>query len=347
MHRSRIAVSSLCLVTAMTDLASAQEVIGSVQVTVENFVRAESDRYFRIYASAAGRELGKFRFARDVSDITTQKTVRQNRDTLYGVAVFDLDAGPVTITLPDPGERFMSLQIIDQDQYSPAMFYEPGPHTLTREAVGTRYAIAATRVLVDPDDPADIDRAVVLQDAIKAEQPGGPGTLDLPDWDQDGLTRVRDALLVLAETIPDSRGMFGPRGDVDPVRHLIGTASLWGGNRPEDASYLNVTPRANDGTTIHKLRVPKEVPVDGFWSVSLYNAKGFFQQNDLNAYSLNNMTAKKATDGSVDIQFGGCEGGMPNCLPIMDGWNYMVRLYRPRAEVLDGSWTFPAAEPVP
>jgi hypothetical protein len=36
-----------------------------------------------------------------------------------------------------------------------------------------------------------------------------------------------------------------------------------------------------------------------------------------------------------------------NCLPIMDGWNYTVRLYRPRAEILDGSWTFPAISPSP
>ena len=31
-------------------------------------------------------------------------------------------------------------------------------------------------------------------------------------------------------------------------------------------------------------------------------------------------------------------------IPIMDGWNYVVRLYRPRAEILDGSWTFPSIE---
>jgi hypothetical protein len=48
----------------------------------------------------------------------------------------------------------------------------------------------------------------------------------------------------------------------------------------------------------------------------------------------------------VEIQFGGCDGSRANCLPITPGWNYLVRLYRPRAEVLDGSWTFPQAQPV-
>jgi hypothetical protein len=90
----------------------------------------------------------------------------------------------------------------------------------------------------------------------------------------------------------------------------------------------------------------KDVPVDGFWSISLYNAEGYFQKNDQNAYSLNNITAKKTADGSIAVQFGGCDGKVPNCLPIMQGWNYTVRLYRPRAEILDGTWKFPEAKPV-
>lgn len=33
----------------------------------------------------------------------------------------------------------------------------------------------------------------------------------------------------------------------------------------------------------------------------------------------------------VDLS-GCCGGGRPNCLPIMEGWNYAVRLYRPRPD---------------
>jgi heat shock protein HslJ len=88
------------------------------------------------------------------------------------------------------------------------------------------------------------------------------------------------------------------------------------------------------------------VPVDAFWSVIVYDATGHLKKNDLNAYSLNSVTAQKAADGSVALQFGGCDGKIPNCLPIMQGWNYMVRLYRPRAEILSGKWKFPEAQPV-
>ena len=63
------------------------------------------------------------------------------------------------------------------------------------------------------------------------------------------------------------------------------------------------------------------------------------------AYSLNNITAKKDADGSVTVQFGGCDGKAATCLPIFPGWSYMVRLYRPRKEVLNGTWKFPEAQP--
>ena len=119
------------------------------------------------------------------------------------------------------------------------------------------------------------------------------------------------------------------------MRHLIATAT-----------YLNITPTKNDGKTIYKLDV-KDVWVDGFWSISVYNAKGYFEKNSQDAYSVNNLTAKKAADGTIAIQFGGTSNDAnTNVLPITDGWNYAVRLYRPRKEILDGGWKFPDATPV-
>jgi hypothetical protein len=270
--------------------------------------------------------------------------VRPNRDTLYSMAVFDLDAGPVTITLPDAGPRFMSLQVIDEDQYCPGVVYAAGSYTFTKKQIGTRYISVGVRILVDPADPADLTQVHKLQDAIKVEQKN-PGTFEVPNFDRASQKKVRDALLALAETVPDTKRMFGRRDQVEPVRHLIGTAMGFGGNPDSDALYLTVTPSNNDGAAIYKLTV-EGVPVDGFWSVSVYNAEGHFQKNDRDAYSLNNITAKKGADDSVTIQFGGCDDKIPNCLPTMKGWNYTVRLYRPRPEILNGNWTFPQATPV-
>jgi hypothetical protein len=88
------------------------------------------------------------------------------------------------------------------------------------------------------------------------------------------------------------------------------------------------------------------MPVDAFWSISLYNAEGYLEKNPYHAYSINSITGRKGVDGSIAIQFGGCDGKVPNCLPIMTGWNYTVRLYRPRAEILNGTWKFPEAQAV-
>ena len=70
--------------------------------------------------------------------------------------MFDLDAGPVTITLPDAGKRFMSMQVISEDHYVPMVVYTAGARMLTREKVGTRYVAVAIRMLVDPNDPKDV-----------------------------------------------------------------------------------------------------------------------------------------------------------------------------------------------
>ena len=197
----------------------------------------------------------------------------------------------------------------------------------------------AIRTLVDPNDSKDLDEVHKLQDAITVSQKE-VGNLELPNWDQASLKEIREALLVLAKHTDGFKQAFGTKEQVDPIMHLIGTAAGWGGNPDKDATYIGAAVPKNDGTTVYKLRV-KDVPVDAFWSVSVYNAEGYFEKNPYNAYSLNNLAAKKEPDGAVTIQFGECDGIIPNCLPIMANWNYTVRLYRPGAEILSGEWTFP------
>jgi hypothetical protein len=340
-EKTRKAIATLLVAAANAALAQTPA-SQAVPVTVDNFIRAETDTYFGGLLKDGGA-LGKFSHRREVASIDHQTVIRLNRDTLYSSALFDLDAGPVTITLPDAGKRFRSLMVISNDHYVPYVSYKPGAHTLTRQQVGTRYMAVAIRTLVDPNDPKDVQAVHALQDGIKVQQKA-PGRFEAPNWDAASQKKVRDALLVLASTRQDFRRTFGKRQEVDPVNHLIGTAAGWGGNPDKDAVYENVTPAKNDGTTVYRL-VVRDVPVDAFWSISVYNAQGFFEKNALDAYSINNLTAKKNPDGSVPIQFGGCDGKVPNCLPIVQGWNYTVRLYRPRPQILDGRWKFPAATP--
>ena len=316
----------------------------SIPVTVDNFKRAESDMYFSTVAIKQN-SLGKFYHYRELFSVEDQTVVRGNRDTVYSSAVFDLDAGPVTITMPDAGKRFMSLMAVSEDHYVFDVKYAAGSYTFAREQAGTRYILVALRTLINPSEPKDLDQVHALQDAVKVSQPSGPGNFEVPKWDATSQKKVRDALLILAQTMPDFSGAFGKKDEVDSVRHLIGTAAAWGGNPDKDAKYLNVVPPKNDGNAIYKLTV-KDVPVDAFWSVSVYNAAGYYEKNSQNAYTLNSITAKKEPDGSIIIRFGGCDGKASNCIPVTKGWNYTVRLYRPRKEILDGKWKFPDAMPI-
>jgi para-nitrobenzyl esterase len=241
----------------------------------------------------------------------------------------------------------MSMQALSEDHYTVEVVYGPGRHTYDQAAVGTRYLFLIIRTLADPADPADLKAANAAQDRVAVRQ-AAVGVFESPAWDPVSQTKARDALAVLA-ALGGHPKMFGSKAQVDPIDHLIGTAFGWGGNPREAAIYNGVDPPRNDGKTVHVLTV-KDVPVDGFWSISVYNAKGFFEaggeQGARGGYSLNNLTAKPEADGSFRVQFGGCGAGVANCLAIMPGWNYTVRLYRPRKAILDGSWTFPVAQPV-
>lgn len=344
MNKQPIRLALAALALASTTLVQAQTPAGDAKaVTADNFPQAESARFFGNVVKRGG--FGAFAHHRELLPIDKQAVVRPNRDTLYSSAVFDLDAGPVTVTLPDAGKRYFSMIAINQQQYTPGVVYKAGSYTYDKAQIGSRYLLLGVRTLVDPADPADVKAAHALQDAIKVRQDGGPGHFEASNWDPASLDKVRQALLALAITVPDSGGMFGTREQVDPVRHLIGSASAWGGNPEKDAYYLNVTPTRNDGATVHQLQV-KDVPVDAFWSISVYDAAGYYQKNPFDAYTLNNLTARKGADGSVKVQFGGCDGKVANCLPTVAGWNYMVRLYLPQASILDGSWHFPQAQPV-
>lgn len=151
---------------------------------------------------------------------------------------------------------------------------------------------------------------------------------------------VESLLGLAADYAGDSEGTFGARDEVHPIRHLIGAAVGWGANPPSAALYQSFYPKR--GNVPYVLNV-KDVPVDGFWSITIYNAEGYMVANDAKAYSVNNVTAKPNPDGSVTIHFGG-DTKAANYLPVPDGWNYSVRMYQPRKEILDGTWTFPTPQ---
>jgi len=329
------------LMTTLLAIALAAPAIAD-DVTVDTFVRAESDHMIRANMAMLGVGFGAWTHLRAPTTPDNQPVIRMNQDTLYSATVVDLSK-PATITLPDVGGRYMSMHVVNQDHY---MFVEsePGAYELTEENVGTRFAYVTVRTFYNAGDPNDLARAHAAQDAIGFSG-GGKGPFEAPNWDTEDLAVARKALSDLAVLGFDSTHAFGSRDEVRPIDHLVGAAAGWGGLPKTAAFYIVASAGENDGRTAHALTVG-EVPVDAFWSITVYNAGGYLEANELGVNSYNNFSAEPNEDGSYTIHFGGCDDGRVNCIPVTPGWNYAIRMYEPRPEILDGSWRFPAPRPV-
>jgi len=328
-----IILSGIMLVS---DSAAAQEL---EPVTVHTVVRAESDMAFKNIYDMVGFSV--FAHMRAPVALDQQDVIRMNRDTIYSTTILDLSK-PAFITMPETDGRYMNLQVVSQDHYSYAVT-QSGRHEIDKDKVGTPYAYVIIRTFMDADDPADIAEANALQDKMTIEG-GGDGPLDIPNWNVEQMVVARDALNTLGKLGISTSRALGMKDEVDPIDHLVAAASGWGG-LPEKFAFYILGAVANPDGSPHTLTV-KDVPVDSFWSVTIYGADGFIHENELGVYSFNNVTAKPNEDGSFTINFGGCGDGGDNCLPISEGWNYAIRMYEPRAEILDGSWSFPKIEPV-
>jgi len=327
-----IALSISANATEVSTTPSKQEQATNI-VTTKNFVRAETDMQMQGYVDNFNC-FGKFHHNREMYDVTKQITIRPNTDTMYSFGVFDLSE-PLELQMPKT-DRYQSAMIVSQDHSLFAVY--GGDYTLTEKKIGSKYVFIILRTFVDPNDKSDLAKAHAVQDEVKISQKS-IGTFKVPAWDKESLETKRKELVEIANLLPNSKGMFGKKETLNPVIHLMGTAYGWGGLPEADASYDIASVEKNDGKTVHSLTV-KDVPVDGFWSATVYNKDGYFDINDRGIYSINSKTAKPDADGSETVQFGECKGAT-NCLEIMDGWNYAIRMYQPQKSILDGSWVFP------
>jgi hypothetical protein len=328
-------ISMHLLLTFLAMLCLVFQTAAAEPVTLDTLVRAETDTAMRGTLKVTGG-IGKLFHFRGPTPLDKQVIIRMNRDTLYSGVLVDLSE-PVTVVLPKTGGRYLSMHVVNQDHYM-YVITKPGRHRLTQRQVGTRYAQISFRTFVDTTKPEDVKAANAIQDKIKVSG-GGSNSLEMPEWDQEQLATARKAMSLLATMGLDAGRAFGRKGQVDSIHFVVGAVAAWGGLPKEAAVYVFDSVEKNDGTPYAV--TAKDVPVDAFWSITVYNEKGFIEKNDRGVYSFNSMTAKKGKDGAITVHFGGCEDGRVNCLPIKKSWNYTVRLYEPRKEIISGAWKFP------
>ena len=310
-------------------------------VDIDNYATAEVafqiDRFV-----ALGAEVNRWLHFRAPTPIDQQSVIRMNRDTLYSLAVVDISGG-ATLTVPDGGDRYLTVMVVNEDGYLNRVFHRVGDHRLTVEEFNTGFVLLVARTLADPTAADDIAAANRLQDGLAVDAASARAWAS-GRFDEVSYEAVKQPLLALgAAGVGDSSRTFGSRDEVDRVRFLIGSAGGFGGLPETEAFYaIRATPRP-----VGRFRLAVgEVPVDAFWSISVYNRDGYFGPNTFDSYSVNSVTAVRDDDGTVTVNFGPEPDGSPNFLCVTEGWNYVVRLYRPRAVILAGTWVFPEPGPL-
>jgi hypothetical protein len=323
---------ALLMLTCLSSIAYGTD--STIEVNVLNYVRAKTTIHFDGVVARAGG-INKWGHVREPIPLNLQRSRRMNRDTLYSSVVVDISKG-ATFSMPDAGDRYMSATVINQDHFINRIFHGAGNFSLDIEEFDTPYVLLTVRILANSKDPSDIAIANQLQDALIIESVSSNPYVH-QKYDMDSLSAVGMPLIELAAGLPNVIETFGRKEVVNNVRHLLATAYGWGGLPEYEAFYVNVQPDLPVAS--YSLTV-KDVPVDGFWSLSVYNKEGYFQENVHDAYSVNNLTATANENGSYTVHFGGDPIG-DNYLPITEGWNFVMRMYQPQETVIDGSWIMP------
>ncbi len=147
------------------------------------------------------------------------------------------------------------------------------------------------------------------------------------------------------------------------IQRALVTAIGLGANRPQDAVYPTsqkyeggVIGRDYMGTENYVMTFKKGLtpPVNGFWSLTMYDANYFFVDNPLNRYSISARQPLKANaDGSIDLYIQNESPGPnkeSNWLPAPKGkFILMARLYWPKDKdpsIIDGSWVLPPVKKI-
>ena len=296
-----------------------------VPVMLENYKVAESDLAFNNITKLVGTNQF-FHFPVEAFDLNNQTVVRMNRDTIYSGAIVNVSEG-ATVTLPESDGRYISAMIVQNDHYIDQVFKTPGEHEIRAD---TDYVMVAMRIRANTNDPKDGDKIRELQQAAMVSA-NATSPHVMPKYDLKQLEALRNKLAAEAAEKGSLNNMQGARGTVDEYMHLLGTAAGWGLLPDANARYLSYGQQDGQGCFQATYRVPP-FNEPGFFSITMYDADGwiFSDQAILNEYNI-----EFNDDGTFDANFGDCGEGAKNNLPIVDGWNFLMRIYEPRLDELD------------
>ena len=318
-------------IMVFTFMLSAQENTASdapVIVTKENYPTVETSRQLAIQIKQAGG-INKLNRWDGITKLDNQPIIRLNQDTVYTMGVVDASKG-ATITLPDAGDRFMSVQFVDEHHYVYAAKYGAGTFEIPHY---TDYIYVNVRIASETGTPEEDKVIADLQKKIKVHANSAKPFVPIK-YDKASYEKTHKALLAEFNTGKhDPKTFFNVKGVVDEVGHQIGAAIGWGGGQVVDNIWA-MKPNSTDFSCQQTTFADPKLE-GGFWSITVYNKEGFlFAPSNMNSYK-----AKPNKDGTYTVRFG-CDGEENNIEIKNDSgaWNAIVRAYKPSKLVQSGKW---------
>ena len=311
----------------------------AAEVTRENYTLAETQTVMAAYVGKIAKAtcssgVGVLWNDGKTADPKDRTVIRINFDTLYSSLLLDLNS-PATITLPETDGRYQSAMVVNGEGYT-FVYKEPGDYELTKQTVGSRFALVVFRTGVNIQDSADVAEAQALQTKLSVRQEEKGEYIQPTQWNKEQMLAIRDEYnKERNEKGVKSEDLFGRKGEITPEQNNMGVAVGIGGLPKEGAVYLFYTPTSSDPQSLMLKDVPNGD--NAFWSLTVYDKDGF-PSGDF--FNLNSAFAKTNEAGDVVINLGG-DTDQENYLGIYPGWNATFRIYNPKPAYFDGSWNRP------
>jgi hypothetical protein len=265
--------------------------------------------------------------------------VSPNNDTIYSIAIVDAREG-FEVTIADIGERFVSLHIQDFNHTFVDYSWESGTHSYDADEIDTDHVALGLRIATTGTDE---DQAFVHQTLHPATGMVAPSAIPFETkFDPDLTKRVRSALLPEYGRLPDTYGTvkYDIRAVDDWEKWTYTIAGGWGLSPEDTAMYPGFAPAGPEGGACYSASFDP-VPAKAFFSLTVYDADRSLMSDEHNIVSSNRPGFISRPDGGFDVIFGGMdckriadERGANFAYTPLDGWNGLLRAYRPDVEAM-------------
>lgn len=292
------------------------------------YIQAESRAFFADFIGRSG--INTFFHFPGLASAEDRFVVSPNNDTVYSAAIVNVSEG-FTLELPEVGDRFISIQITDENHVTPFYIYGGGSRSFEAEQFESKYVVVGIRTGTNAtaDDLKEITQ--VLQP--KFDISGAVDVDDMARPELEILARVRKVLLAEYSKLATTSGAMQPRTELIKNWEFFTyvTAGAWGLSSDDAAMYKPYALDAAKGGVCYTATYP-QAPAKEFYSITVYGPDLYLMSNKDNIVSSNRGVNLNADGSSFTVAFGGenCRSLAPNFIYTpKDGWSMLLRAYRP------------------